>query len=48
VFEDADLVKFARRRPDAAAAAAFLGQARELLVRWRNAVTAPEALDAVR
>ena len=29
-------------------AAAFLGQARELLVRWRNAVTAPEALDAVR
>lgn len=48
VFEDADLVKFARRRPDAAAATAFLGQARELLVRWRSAGSAREAPGAVR
>lgn len=49
VFEDADLVKFARRRPGAAAAAIFLDDARTLLARWR--ATAPagaETADAVR
>lgn len=48
VFEPADLVKFARRRPDAPAAAAFLILARELLARWRDAVPAREMADAVR
>lgn len=35
VFEDADLVKFAHWRPDGQTAAAFLGAARDLLVRWQ-------------
>jgi len=48
VFDEADLVKFARRRPDAAAASAFLGQARDLLARWRETAPAGEALDAAR
>lgn len=50
MFDESDLVKFARRRPDAAAAAAFLAQARALLTRWRAAVPSPgvEAIDAVR
>jgi len=48
VFDEADLVKFARRRPDAAAASAFLGHARDLLARWRETTPAGEALHAVR
>lgn len=48
VLDEADLVKFARRRPDAAAAGAFLARSRELLGHWREAMPAGEALDAVR
>ncbi|HEU5041831.1 MAG TPA: hypothetical protein VFT84_13455, partial [Gemmatimonadales bacterium] len=51
VLAEADLVKFARRRPDAAAAGAHLAQARQLLRRWHEAVP-PAAVetesDAVR
>jgi hypothetical protein len=47
LFDEADLVKFARRRPDAAAAAAFLGRARTLLAGWREAA-AGETADALR
>ena len=39
VFGEADLVKFARRRPDHRAAAVHLGAARELLAAWRDALT---------
>ena len=42
LLSEADLVKFARRRPDAGAAAAHLHDARELLRRWH------ETADAVR
>ena len=48
VFGDADLVKFARSRPDAAAAAAHLASARELLQRWHDAARAGTEADAVR
>ena len=48
VFDEADLVRFTRRRPDAAATSAFLGHARDLLARWRETAPAGEALDAVR
>jgi hypothetical protein len=53
LFDEADLVKFARRRPDPGSATAYLAQARELLARWRDAMTRAdsagvEALDAVR
>jgi hypothetical protein len=50
VLSEADLVKFARQRPDAGAAAAHLGQARELLRRWHEAApAAPETeADAIR
>ena len=48
VVDEADLVKFARRRPDAATAALFLVHSRELLARWRDATPAREATDAVR
>jgi hypothetical protein len=48
LFDEADLVKFARRRPDAAAAAAFLGRARTLLAGWREAAAAEEMADALR
>jgi hypothetical protein len=49
LFDEADLVKFARRRPDPASAAAFLARARGLLVRWRDAAPAREGIvDAVR
>jgi hypothetical protein len=37
VFEDADLVKFAHWRPDAAVAGTFLEAARDLLARWHAA-----------
>ena len=49
VFEEADLVKFARRRPGAADAATFLDDARTLLARWRGATAArDETVDAIR
>ena len=50
VLAEADLVKFARRRPGAHAAAAHLAQARELLRRWHAAAlaTAESEADAVR
>lgn len=49
VFEEADLVKFARRRPDAAAAAAFLDAAGALLARWGTATRGRAGrADAVR
>jgi hypothetical protein len=48
VFEDADLVKFARWRPDAGTAAAFLASARELLAGWRAAGPAEEVAGVVR
>ena len=47
---EADLVKFARLRPDDESAAAYLGQATELLHRWHAAAPSAEeaAADAVR
>ncbi len=50
VFEDADLVKFARWRPDAPAATTFLHDARSLLARWHSTAGRPEeeTADAVR
>jgi hypothetical protein len=49
IFEEADLVKFARRRPEGPAAASFLLDARTLLTRWRAATPpAAETSDAVR
>jgi hypothetical protein len=48
VLGEADLVKFARGRPDASAAALLLGDARSLLVGWRDASPAREVADAVR
>ena len=45
---EADLVKFARGRPDAAAAVVLVGDARALLVGWREASPAREVADAVR
>lgn len=48
---DADLVKFARRRPDDVDAVRLLRAARDLLVAWRDAAPAvptPEPADAVR
>jgi hypothetical protein len=47
VFGEADLVKFARRRPDAATGAGFLASARALLLGWRDAARAGGA-DALR
>jgi len=46
VLSEADLVKVARRRPDAGAAAAHLAQARELLRRWHEAVPAAAETEA--
>jgi hypothetical protein len=49
VFGDADLVKFARWRPDAGTAGTFLADARELLADWSAARPAGEAVaDAIR
>jgi hypothetical protein len=52
VLGAADLVKFARRRPDPGAAADFLGEARALLAGWRDAapsiLAAEQMSDAVR
>ena len=46
VFDEADLVKFARRRPGNAAAARYLGEARDLLDRWHASRKAAEVVDA--
>jgi hypothetical protein len=48
VLGEADLVKFARRRPDGGAAVAHLAQARALLRRWHEAMPAEREADAVR
>lgn len=50
LLEDADLVKFARWRPQAPEAAAFLSRARALLDAWRQRerVNVPEESDALR
>jgi len=48
VFGQADLVKFARRRPGRDAASAFLGEARSLLAAWRVAAPERETVGAVR
>jgi hypothetical protein len=47
LFDEADLVKFARRRPTAGDAAMFLTDARGLLAAWRTAI-GREAIDALR
>ena len=48
VFDESDLVKFARRRPGASAAATFLEDARGLLDRWHDARRAGEVEHALR
>ena len=48
VFDEADLVKFARRRPGGDEAAAFLAAARALLDGWRSTAGAGEAAGAIR
>jgi hypothetical protein len=50
LLEEADLVKFARYRPDEAAARRFLEQSRSLLSRWHAArvLAANESVDALR
>ena len=48
VLGAADLVKFARQRPEADAAASFTRAARDLLERWHQAPRRVEELDAVR
>jgi hypothetical protein len=48
VLDEADLVKFARVRPSAAEAEAFLQRVRELLTRWHDAASRAEVPDAVR
>ncbi len=48
LLDEADLVKFARVRPDRATAAHYTRAARELLARWRNAAERAEAVDALR
>lgn len=51
MLDAADLVKFARSRPDPDAAADFLGEARALLAGWRDAAPAShpaQVADAVR
>jgi hypothetical protein len=45
---DADLVKFAKLRPDSQEASSYTGRARDLLERWHDAVQANEELDAIR
>jgi hypothetical protein len=48
VLGEADLVKFARRRPGPGEAESFLGESRDLLSGWRSAGAAREELNAVR
>ena len=48
VLGEADLVKFAKLRPDPGDAAGYTGRARDLLARWHRAAPAGEELDAIR
>lgn len=48
VLGEADLVKFAKLRPDPSAAAGYTTRARGLLERWHRAAPAGEELDAIR
>jgi hypothetical protein len=48
LLDEADLVKFARVRPDVAAAADFTRAARDLLARWNRAAARAEEVDALR
>jgi hypothetical protein len=48
LLDQADLVKFARVRPDAATAAKFTRAARDLLASWHRAEAHAEAVDALR
>lgn len=48
IFDEADLVKFARRRPAPADAATFLEDARGLLGRWHSARDRAGVADALR
>jgi len=48
LLADADLVKFAEVRPSEPSAAAFLTEARQLLVDWHQAQPAEEDVDALR
>ena len=48
ILAEADLVKFAEARPDAAAAAEFLRRAGELLDAWHSAARAEEGTHAIR
>jgi hypothetical protein len=48
LLDEADLVKFARVRPDVATAANFTRAARDLLARWHRAADRAEAVDALR
>jgi len=48
LLDDADLVKFARRRPDEADAARLIHAARDLLRAWRAVVPPAELDDALR
>ncbi|HUF35430.1 MAG TPA: hypothetical protein VMN37_05735 [Gemmatimonadales bacterium] len=48
VLDEADLVKFARSRPAAEAAADHLREARELLRRWHEAAASARDADALR
>jgi hypothetical protein len=48
LLDEADLVKFARVRPDEATARAFSRAARDLLSRWRNTAERAETVDALR
>jgi len=48
VLSDADLVKFAKLRPNPGEAASYTARARELLERWHRAPPAGEELDAIR
>jgi hypothetical protein len=44
LLDEADLVKFAQARPDAARAAAYLDAVRSLLHRWHDVLVRPDAL----
>lgn len=48
ILAEADLVKFAEARPDAAAAAEFLRHAREMLDAWHRAAAAEKGAHAIR
>jgi hypothetical protein len=48
VLSDADLVKFAKLRPNPGEAASYTARARDLLERWHRTAPAGEELDAIR